>query len=275
MRNRRRLLHDPKKAMIDSHAHPEEWGVRPVLFHVGEFGVPAYSFFVLLGLVAGVSLYCFDARRNGRNRNNGAIIIFGAIAGGIIGAKALEWALNYQLLVAHFSEPAVWLSGRTIVGGLLGGKAGALLVKKAYGIREKRGNEIAPAVALGVLIGRFGCFFRGCCYGKPTGWQWGVNFGDGVLRHPAQLYEALFMFAMFLFLSYRQRTPGLRPGELFRLLMICYFTFRFLIEFIRVEPVVLAGLTSFQLISLAVILFFAGSSLFSNNFRENLHAGEL
>jgi phosphatidylglycerol:prolipoprotein diacylglycerol transferase len=274
MRHRRQLLHDPQKAMIDSHAHPAEWGVRPVLFHIGGFGVPSYSFFVLLGLVAGISLYVFDARRSGRNSGNGAIIIFGAIAGGIIGAKALEWALNYRFLAAHFSDPAVWLSGRTIVGGLLGGKAGAMLVKKAYGIREKRGNEIAPAVALGVLIGRFGCFFRGCCYGKPTACSWGVNFGDGVLRHPTQLYEALFMLAMLLLLSYRQRTPGLKPGELFRLLMICYFAFRFLIEFIRVEPVVFAGLTSFQLISLAVILFFGRSAFYSNNYRENIHAGE-
>lgn len=260
--------------MIDSHAHPEEWGVLPVLFHVGEFGVPAYSFFVLLGLIAGTSLYFFDARCSGRNSENGAIIAFGAIAGGIIGAKVLEWLLNYRLLANHFADPAVWLSGRTIVGGLLGGKAGALLIKKAFGIHAKLGNEIAPAVALGILVGRFGCFFRGCCYGKPTESLWGVNFGDGIVRHPTQLYEALFMFAMFLFLSYRKRTPGLRPGELFRLLMLCYFIFRFLIEFIRVETVVFAGLTSFQLISLAVILFFAGSSLFSNNFRESVHAGE-
>lgn len=260
--------------MIDSHAHPEEWGVRPVLFHVGEFGVPAYSFFVLLGLIAGTSLYFFEARRSVSRNENGAVIAFGAIAGGIIGAKALEWLLNYRILAAHFSDPAVWLSGRTIVGGLLGGKAGALLIKKAFGIREKRGNEIAPAVALGVLVGRFGCFFRGCCYGKPTEFFWGVNFGDNILRHPTQLYEALLMFAMFLFLSYRKRAPGLRPGELFRLLMICYFFFRFLIEFIRVEPVVLAGLTSFQLISLAVMLFFGGSTFFSNNYRENVHAGE-
>ena len=260
--------------MIDSHAHPEDWGVRPVLFYVGEFGVPAYSFFVLLGLIAGLALFFFEARRSGRRGENGALIAFGAIAGGIIGAKVLEWLLNYRFLAAHVSDPTVWLSGRSIVGGLLGGKAGALLIKKAFGIQAKLGNEIAPAVALGVLIGRFGCFFRGCCYGKPTESLWGVNFGDGVMRHPTQLYEALFMLAMFVILSYRQRMPGLKPGSLFRFLMICYFTFRFLIEFIRVEPVVFAGLTSFQLISLAVILFFGGSAFYSNNYRENIHAGE-
>lgn len=257
--------------MIDSHSYPEHWGIQPVLFHVGSFDVPSYSFFVLLGLLAGLALFFFESGHSGRRNENGLIIVIGAIAGGILGAKILEWILNYRLLIANFSDPEIWLSGRSIVGGLIGGKIGAVLMKKAFDIREKRGNDIAPAVALGILIGRFGCFFRGCCYGKPTSLLWGVDFGDGIMRHPTQLYEALFMLMMFIYIEYRKRKGALVPGQLFRLLMISYFIFRFSIEFIRVEPVVLAGLTSFQLISVAIILYFIVANL---KHKEQSYAGQ-
>jgi len=261
MCNRQQLLLLIEEAMIDSHSHPEHWGIRPVLFHIGGLDVPSYSFFVLMGLLAGLALFFFESGRGGRRDDNGLIIIIGAISGGILGAKVLEWVLNYRLLMANFSDPEIWLSGRTVVGGLIGGKLGAVLIKKAFDIREKRGNDIAPAVALGILVGRFGCFFRGCCYGKPTGLRWGVDFGDGIMRHPTQLYEATFMLMMFMYIENSKRKGELAPGHLFRLLMICYFIFRFCIEFIRVEPVVLAGLTSFQLIALAVILYFTVANL--------------
>lgn len=274
MRNRRQLLRLREKAVIDSHAHPADWGIRPVLFEVGGFGVPAYAFFVLLGLVAGVAYFIADLRKSGRSNGNGLVIATGAIAGGILGAKLFEWVLNYRFLIDHLSDPAVWLSGRTIVGGLIGGKIGAVLTKRAFGIRERRGNEIAPAVAIGVMVGRFGCFFRGCCYGTPTDLPLGVNFGDGILRHPTQLYESLFMLGMFVWLVYRKRQGDPSPGRLFSILMLWYFTFRFTIEFIRIEPVVFAGLTSFQLISLVVALYFGWVVFGNKQSREETYAGE-
>jgi len=274
MRNRQQLLHNPEKAVIDSHTYPENWGIQPILFNIGGFGVPAYPFFVLLGLAAGIAWFVVDIRKSGHHNGNGLVIATGAIAGGIIGAKLFEWVLNYRFLFEHFSDPNVWLSGRTIVGGLIGGKIGAVLTKRAYGIRERRGNEIAPAVALGMLIGRFGCFFRGCCYGTPTNLPFGVNFGDGILRHPTQLYESLFMLGLFIWLVYRKRQGNLAPGRLFSLLMLWYFTFRFGIEFIRIEPVVFAGLTSFQLISAVVVLYFGWIAFARKQNREENYAGE-
>jgi prolipoprotein diacylglyceryltransferase len=268
------LLLIPEKAVIDSHYHPESWGIRPILFELWGFGIPAYSFFVLLGLVAGIVYFIVDLRKSRRGNGNGLLIAAGAITGGILGAKLLEWGLNYRFLLEHSSDPGVWLSGRTIVGGLIGGKIGAVLTKRVYGINERRGNELAPAVALGMMIGRIGCFFRGCCYGQPTGLPFGVNFGDGVLRHPTQLYESFFMLGMFVWLVYRKRKGNLAPGKLFSLLMFWYFSFRFTIEFIRIEPVVWAGLTSFQLISMVVALYFGWASFIRKQNPEALYAGE-
>jgi len=245
--------------MPDDHLIPNvpHWGIKPILFQIGGFSVTSYAFFVTLGLVVGIGLYIYESRR-GRKRvgENGIYIAIGALLGGAIGAKVFEFIINYNFVLANINNPSVLLSGRTITGGLIGGAIGAILTKKYFGIKEKRGNLFAPAIALGVAIGRLGCFFTGCCYGKPTGVSWwGVDFGDYILRHPTQIYEALFMLGMFIYLEKIKDRPDIKPGKLFKMLMVSYFSFRFLIEFIRVEPVVFAGLTVFQLISLVVIVY--------------------
>jgi phosphatidylglycerol---prolipoprotein diacylglyceryl transferase len=241
--------------MIDDHSFPSDWGVRPILFHLSGFDVPAYPFFVTVGLVVGLSIYAYESRRKRSLNENGIFIAVGSLTGGILGAKLLELVLNYKIVVANIADPGIWLSGRTIVGGLIGGTIGAMLTKRVLGIKERRGNLFAPAVAMGVAIGRMGSFFRGCCYGKPTVLPWGVDFGDGIARHPTQLYESLFMLVMFTYLERVKDREDVRPGQLFKTLMVSYFIFRFLVEFIRVEPVVFVGMTSFQIISVGVILY--------------------
>jgi phosphatidylglycerol---prolipoprotein diacylglyceryl transferase len=235
-------------------ALPADWGVRPVLFHIFGLGVPAYSFFAAAGLAAGAAIYFHEAKRQKNLTEEGFFIFIGALAGGALGAKFLELAINYKYFLAHPSMEALY-SGRTIIGGLIGGTLGAMATKKLRGINERRGNLFAPAVAAGVAIGRLGCFCRGCCYGKPTGLPWGTDFGDHIARHPAQLYEAAFMALMFLYLEKVKDGPGIKPGELFGRMALGYFIFRFFIEFVRAEPPALAGLTVFQIISIGAIIY--------------------
>lgn len=251
--------------MLDIHFYPSisgiHWGVKPILFYIGNFGVPAYSFFVLLGLIVGLGVYFFESRNEKSSNDNGIYIVFGSLLGGALGAKLLELIINYQFFLTNINNIGVFYSGRTIVGGLIGGTIGAILTKKFLGIKEKRGNLFAPAIALGIAIGRWGCFFVGCCYGKATSLPWGVDFGDGVFRHPTQIYESLFMLFMFLYLEKIKNREDIKPGQLFKILMVSYFTFRFLVEFIRVEPVAFWGLTVFQIISIGVIIYFISSDL--------------
>ena len=254
--------------MIDDHIVPgSHWGIRPELFHVGNISVPSYSFFVLLGLVVGLLVYFYEAKKSNSLNENGIFIVVGALAGGAIGAKLLELIVNYNYFFANINNAAALLSGRTIIGGLIGGTLGAIVTKKLLGIKEKRGNLFAPAIALGVAIGRLGCFFRGCCYGKPTNLPWGVDFGDHILRYPTQLFESLFMLIMFIYLERIKNRKDIKPGQMFKTLMISYFTFRFFIEYIRVEPVVFAGLTIFQIISLGVIVYLSRDN-FKNIFNR-------
>lgn len=249
--------------MIDNHIFTENWGVKPTLFWVGSFGVPTYSFFVLLGLLVGLVVYYFEAKKRNKLNENGLLVAFGSITGGILGSKILVWVLNFKSI---FGEQWNWLkllSGRTVVGGLIGGMIGAKITKKYFKINSKMGNLLAPAVAMGVAIGRWGCFFQGCCFGKPTSLPWGVNFGDGVLRHPTQIYESIFMLIMFIYLEKIKDNKNIKPGELFKRLMVAYFVFRFFIEFIRVNPVVGGGLTAFQIISLVAIIYLTREQIIS------------
>lgn len=247
--------------MIDNHYYPNNWGIKPVLFNVGGLDIPAYSFFTALGLLAGLILYFYETKRKQASSGNGIFIVIGSLVGGVLGAKLLEFAINYKFVIQNFSKINIFFSGKTIIGGLIGGTAGVIITKKILGIKEKRGNFFAPAIAISVAIGRIGCFFRGCCYGKATSLPWGVNFGDGILRQPTQIYEALFMLAMFMYLQKVKDNKEIQPGQMFKILMIVYFIFRFLIEFIRVERVAFAGFTYFQYISIVAILYLSRSRI--------------
>ena len=237
----------------DFHIVPANWGIRPILFTVGPYVVTSYSFFVLLGLAAAIGLYFYNTRGK-RVGNNGLIIATSALVGGIIGAKIPIWIANLPAIIAHPTAASVF-SGRTIVGGIIGGVLAVYVVKRRLGIKERLGNYLVPSLCAGIFFGRLGCFFTGCCYGTPTSLPWGVNFGDGIARHPTQLYEALFVAVLFVIAQ--ATMERFEPGRLFRLFVIVYFTWRFAVEFIRVNPTAAFGLTYYQLVAAGVVLFYA------------------
>jgi len=236
-------------------ALPAHWGIRPVLFSVGRLDIPSYGVFMALAVAAGLLVYYREASRQRTLSENTFYILMAGLVGGALGAKLPILALNWHEIVSEHGWNLL-VSGRSIVGGLVGGAVSVMLLKRTLRINERKGNLFAPAIALGMVIGRIGCFLRGCCFGAPTTLPWGTDFGDGVPRHPTQLYEALFMLGMFGFLTaLKSKAP--RPGALFRILMLGYFSFRFAIEFIRVEGGAFLGLTFFQWISLVVLAWYA------------------
>jgi phosphatidylglycerol---prolipoprotein diacylglyceryl transferase len=230
------------------------WGIRPVLFTIAGLRVPAYEVFVLLGLAAGAMVFWRLRRGQPRMGEPTAIIAIAALVGGAAGAKALEWAFNWPAL-QHADSIAALLAGRTIIGGFIGGSVAVVAVKRYYGITERRGNLFAPAIALGLAIGRLGCFCRGCCYGRETAMPWGVDFGDHVMRHPTQLYEAAFALLLFVVLV-RIRSRVTTPGRLLSIFMVAYFGFRFAEEFLRAGDRVALGLTVYQFAALAALAYF-------------------
>lgn len=237
----------------DAHETLTGWGVHPVLFDVGGHPVMSYSVFVTIGLVAAVLVYWLNTRRHAVG-NNALYIAIAAATGGVLGAKLPIWVAHIGDIIA---DPARWelvLSGRTIVGGIIGGALGVYIVKRRLGITQRLGNYLVPSLALGIFFGRIGCFLAGCCYGTVTSLPWGVDFGDGLMRHPTQLYEALLVLGIFVYSQLAKERY--EPGKLFGVFMVVYFGWRFLVEFIRVNPVAAAGLTYYQVASALVVVHY-------------------
>ncbi|OGJ76708.1 hypothetical protein A2412_05135 [Candidatus Peribacteria bacterium RIFOXYC1_FULL_58_8] len=211
---------------------------------------------MLLALAVGILVFLYYLKKLKKQHSHSLSILVAALVGGVLGAKIPIWLTQYPHIAEGGWNIDTILSGRTIVGGLIGGTIAVQLIKRKLHIQQRIGNAIAPALAAGIAVGRWGCFLRGCCFGMPTNLPWGVDFGDGVFRHPTQLYESLFGVIAFLMLALllKKKQPD---GSLFAGFMIAYFLFRFFLEFIRVEPRVLFGLTGYQYAAMVVLVYYA------------------
>ena len=179
-------------------------------------------------------------------------VSIGAVVGGTFAAKVPFFVMD----PGAFASGAAWLEGgRTLTLGLVGGYFGVELAKLAMGIKAKTGDGFVVPVAAAIAIGRLGCFVGGCCFGVETHLPWGVDFGDGVHRHPTQLYEALFHASCALFFVWAGKR-GLFPRQRVKLYIIAYFIYRFATEAIRPEPRVLLGLTFYQWTALVFVPVF-------------------
>jgi phosphatidylglycerol---prolipoprotein diacylglyceryl transferase len=172
-------------------------------------------------------------------------IVIGAIFGALIGSKIAAWLENPVAALANFPSLALW-NGKSVVGGLLGGVIGVERAKKHIGLRASTGDAMAFAMLLGIMIGRVGCFVAGLpdqTHGNPTKGWWSYDFGDGIPRHPTQLYEIAFLSIFWLWLMAIR--PRLRQsGDLFALTLSGYLLWRLLIEFIKPMPQVYFGALS-------------------------------
>ena len=139
-----------------------------------------------------------------------------------------------------------WLAdGKTITTGLIGAYLAVEVVKWILGIRVKTGGSFVLPLAIAIAIGRWGCFFNGCCAGMPTDLPWGYDFGDGVRRHPTQIYESLFHLSMAGMIELPWIRWKLHSHRL-QFYLISYAGYRFVTEYIRPEPIYGWGLTFYQ-----------------------------
>jgi phosphatidylglycerol---prolipoprotein diacylglyceryl transferase len=152
------------------------------------------------------------------------------------------------------------LRGKTIVGAMLGGWLMVELVKKLVGIQVSTGDRFIFPLLVGQAIGRLGCFLTGLedkTYGTATALPWGMDFGDGLHRHPTQLYEIVFLILLGVGLRWRLRR-GLASGMLFKLYFASYFAFRFWIDFLKPDPSLGLGLSAIQIACAIAVCFLLG-----------------
>jgi phosphatidylglycerol:prolipoprotein diacylglycerol transferase len=238
----------------------------PVYIRVFGLVIPPHPVFETLGYFCGARLYFSERRRATAapaSLRDTAWLFVGCIFGALAGSKLLAWAESPSVYWAHRDTPGVFMAGKSIVGGLLGGWLGVELVKGIQGRASSMGDAFVFPLILGTAIGRIGCFLTGLSddtYGTPTRLPWGVDFGDAIPRHPTQIYEILFVLA-FGAVLYGIRGRLRVRGELFRAYLIGYFGFRFLVEFIKPGEVMACGLSAIQFASLAGIILSSASWL--------------
>lgn len=232
----------------------ESWGLKPVLLKIGDYSIESYPVMLFLALLAGIAIYLWQLKKDGIKSSNAFFIALFGIVGGTIGAKLPLIFMYWSEINANTNSLNAVLQGRTIVGGLIGGTISIFIAKRIFHIKERMGNQLAIPIAVAMAIGRIGCLLRGCCYGKETHLAWGIDFGDHILRHPTQIYEIIFDIAMVIYLSSRKR-KGVKPGQLYSIFLNGYLSFRFLLEFIRVEKVSFIFLTDFQMLCMVGLLF--------------------
>jgi len=182
------------------------------------------------------------------------------------GAYAIAAGMGALTGAMFFGTANALLSGVRAVGfSMVGGIAGAVAAVEAFkrltGVTGSTGIAFAAPFAITVAVGRWGCFFSGLAdftYGTPTGLPWGVDFGDGIARHPVQLYESITMalFALGFFLWLRRR-PRDAASYGFYVFAGFYGLQRFLWEFLKPYPTVFGPLNLFHLAAAALVLYAA------------------
>src|SRR5881296_3969480 len=221
----------------------------PRLFELGSITVYTYGVLLAAAYLLGLKLAMVRASRRGLDAGRVLDLGIYIIISALIGAKLL-------LLVTDFStfrnDPKELLtlarSGGVFYGGLILAVVVALWYIRRAGLPLWTTCDVfAPGIALGHVVGRFGCFFAGCCYGKPTTKPWGITFTDpfaasnvgtplGIPLHPTQLYEAGAELLILIILLVTERKGRPFPGRTFWLYMLLYAISRFIIEFYRGDP---------------------------------------
>lgn len=229
----------------------------PELFRIGDFAVTSFGLFVALGALAGLWVFHRELvlRQLPADALDGALL---GVAAGLAGAKLL-YVLEH-LGEEPFAALALSRGGMSWFGGLAGGVGAALLLFRIRGYRILPIiSASTPALAIGHLLGRIGCFLVGDDYGRPSDLPWAVAFPKGlpptdVPVHPTQIYEAIFLgFLAWALMRWRRR--GVRDEVVVgRYLALAGFA-RFLIEFIRINERVALGLTVAQWGTLAMMVF--------------------
>ena len=199
--------------------------------------------FYALAYAMGVAAFALVARRRGLATDGIAFLAAAGLLGGVVGA---------QLTQVLFGG----VPGRSLLGGVACGYLAVVYAKRRLGIRRPTGDLFAFALATGEAIGRIGCFFATCCYGKVTTLAWGV-YEHGAMRHPTQIYSALGAAATLAILVALERRHALPENGIFYVQGVLMCSFRFAIDFVRDVAVLPIGMTATQLAALIGLSFFA------------------
>jgi phosphatidylglycerol:prolipoprotein diacylglycerol transferase len=190
--------------------------------------------------------------------SNRLSIILGAAIGALLGSRIVG-LLENPLVDISASNLIQLYNVKTIMGGLFGGLMGVEIAKRIIKESRSSGDLFTLPIIVGIFIGRIGCFLSGTnefTYGTTTSFITGMDLGDGLQRHPIALYELVFLVLLFILLSRMNNQDNFQNGLLFKIFMLGYFAFRFLIEFIKPNVFFLLGLSSIQWLCIICFVYY-------------------
>jgi len=238
----------------------------PVLFQIGPFTIRTYGVLVALAFFVVFSLIYKEAKRRNYYPSKILDLEIWMLLSGIIGARFLHVLVKFDFYKHDLKSIFyIWEGGLAFYGGLVL----AMFVLIIFMLKNrmpvfKTADLLAPYLALGHAIGRIGCFFNGCCFGKiATNNFFTILYqNEGVARYPVQLYAAFALLCIFVILRIVQGRK-MPAGSIFSFYLLLYSTQRFFLDFIRGDnPAFYFGLTVSQIVSIfifvisSVILFF-------------------
>ncbi len=220
----------------------------------------AHSAFAWAGMAWGAAMWRRSQRgqpRGGALAPGNFAVLVGLLVGAALGNKLVFLIERPDIVQALWRTGQLAWPGQSIVGGLLGGLIGVEIAKKLAGQTRSTGDAMVLPIAVGLAIGRIGCFVAGLhddTYGIPTSLPWGVDFGDGVPRHPTQLYEIAVVLPLGLALH---RARFALPGLAFKLFLSGYLLWRVGVEFLKPVPVAWPlGLSGIQWTCLVALVLY-------------------
>ena len=215
--------------------------MHPILIQVGSLKLYTYGLFVALGFIIAIWFTKRNARFYGVPDQMVSDLFLTVLISALAGARILYVLINIDAYRDNFLDIfKIWNGGLVFFGGFIGGALGAIIFLRIKKMDIwKTADVISPGLALGHSVGRFGCLFAGCCYGKSCSLPIAITFTNpdslaplNIPLHPTQLYMIASNFVLFLILLAIQRRKRFN-GMVFLSYIMLYSAFRSIIEFFR------------------------------------------
>ena len=234
----------------------------PVYIHIGSAQILLHAIFEILAFFIGFRYFLWLRKKQGDvvKSSNRVWIIIGAIFGALIGSRLIGGLEDPSQINKADNILFYFYQNKTVLGGFLGGLAGVEIIKKLIKEKQASGDLFVYPMILALIVGRIGCFTMGIyeeTYGTITNLPWGKDLGDDQLRHPVSLYEIIFLLLLWVLFKVIQKKISLQQGALFKLFMIFYLIFRFLLDFIKPHYTFNIGLSTIQLTCIVGLLYYS------------------
>jgi phosphatidylglycerol:prolipoprotein diacylglycerol transferase len=242
----------------------------PDLFSIGPVTLHSYGLFVAMGFFVGLLVTKRLGDAAGISREQVMDMGFVIILSAIIGSRVMYVLMNTSYYTRNPLDMfKIWQGGLVFSGGVLGVVLTMVWYIKRHGLSIGKIADLwAPAIAIGEAIGRIGCLMAGCCYGRPTGTEWGITFTDphslacplNVPLHPTQIYSSLSGFIIFLVVMTLYSKKKFE-GQVFLWFLILHSTARLAIERFRGDDrgiFLNSGMSMTQFVAILILITAVG-----------------